>query len=65
MLDVEPHPQSVFVLRCMIFVAGELAGGGNIVLELGEPGEPLLIEFLLPVGGVPAGEAAQQDNFRC
>ena len=64
-LDVEPHPQSMLVPGVIIFVSGELSGGGDIVLELSEPAEPLLIEFLLSVGGVPAGEAAEQDDFWC
>ena len=40
-LDVEPHPQGMFVAGFMIFVSWQLAGGCKVVLELGEPGEPL------------------------
>ena len=44
-LDVEPNTQSVFVPGVVMFVAGQLPGSGKIVLELGEPGEPVLVEF--------------------
>ncbi len=57
--EVEPNTQSVFVPGFVIFVSGQLPGGCKVVLEFGEPGEPVLVEFLLPTGGLPPGEAAQ------
>ena len=64
-LDVEPNPQSMLILRCMVFVSGQLPGGCNIVLELGETGESMLIELQLPAGDLPTGETAEQDAFWC
>ena len=65
-LDVEPHTPSEFVPGCIIFVSGQLSGGGNMVLELGEAGEPLLIELQLPVGNAPPQSSPyyRSANFR-
>ena len=59
MLGVEPNTQCMLVCGLVVFVAWQLTGGGGVVLELGESCVPVLVEFLLPGGCVPSGEAAQ------